>query len=425
MASPLSILHFSTVDNIGGSGRSAYRIHTGLRDLGHQSRMLVGQKVTSDSDVETVHGSIVGRVSNYAADVVTTRLGLQYLFLPSSHRIRGHRWVEEADVIQVYNTHGGYFSHRLLPSLSRMRPIVWRLSDMWPMTGHCAYSGDCDRWKIGCGKCPDLAGYPPLPVDTTSLLWNIKNRLYARSNITLVAPSSWIEDMVRQSPLLQRFDVRRIPNGLDLSVFRPMERSVARDILDIDPRQKVILFAAHGVDDNPRKGSLDLIEALKRLPSSRDHMLLLCGEGGEEWHRKVDMPVKVLGYVADDRMMALVYSSADVIVLPSIVENLPNSVLEAMACGIPAVAYDTGGMKDAVRHMDTGYLARYRDVQDLANGITYLLNDDQLRTRLSTASRALIERQFGATQQANRFVDLYTEILQRETLGARKQAPSL
>ena len=409
MASPLSILHFSTADNIGGSGRSAYRIHTGLRDLGQQSRMLVGQKVTSDYDVETVHGSIVGKINNYAADAVTTRLGLQYLFLPSSRRIRRHRWVAEADVIQIYNTHGGYFSHRLLPSLSRMRPIVWRLSDMWPMTGHCAYPGDCDRWKTGCGKCPDLGGYPPLPIDTTALLWKIKNRLYARSNITLVAPSSWIEDMVRQSPLLQRFDVRRIPNGLDLSVFRPTERSIARDILDLDPRRKVILFSAHGVDDNPRKGSSDLIEALKRLPSSRDHMLLLCGEGGEQWHRKVDMPVKVLGYIADDRMMALIYSSADVIVLPSIVENLPNSVLEAMACGVPAVAYDTGGMKDAVRHMDTGYLARHADIVDFVRGISQLLNDDRLRERMGERAQRLVTKEFEKMRTAQSFLDLYQE----------------
>jgi glycosyltransferase involved in cell wall biosynthesis len=237
----------------------------------------------------------------------------------------------------------------------------------------------------------------------------MKNRIYARSDITFVAPSSWIEDMVRQSPLLQRFDVRRIPNGLDLSIFRPQERSVARDVLDIDRRQKVILFAAHGVDNNPRKGSSQLVDALKRLPSSQDHMLLLCGEGGEEWHGKVDMPVKVLGYVADDRMMALVYSAADVIVLPSMVENLPNSLLEAMACRVPAVAYDTGGMKDAVRHMDTGYLARYADAADLAQGIVQLTKDDHLRHRMGERAQRLVTEEFEKTRVAKSFLNLYQE----------------
>lgn len=409
MASPLSILHFSTADNAGGSGRSAYRIHTGLRQLGQRSRMLVGQKVTADSDVDTVYGSMAGKVSNFAADAATTRVGLQYLLVPSNFRVRSHPWTSEANVIQLYNTHGGYFSHRLLPRLSESRPIVWRLSDMWPMTGHCAYPGACDRWQTGCGKCPDLSSYPPLPVDTTAMLWKIKDRVYARSNITVVAPSSWIENMARRSPLLQRFDIRRIPNGLDLSIFRPMERSVARDILDIDRCRKVILFSAHGVDDNPRKGSADLIEALNRLPCSQDCVLLLCGEGGRDWHQKVDMPVKVLGYIADDRMMSIVYASADVIVLPSIVENLPNGVLEAMACGIPSVAYETGGMKDAVKHMETGYLARHADIDDFVRGISQLLGDDQLREDLGKRALKLIVRKFEKMQTARAFLDLYRE----------------
>ena len=409
MASPLSILHFSTADNMGGSGRSAYRIHTGLRELGQRSRMLVGQKVTSDPDVGTVYRGMTGRIGNFAADSITARLGMQYLLVPTSGRVRRHQWVEEADVIQLYNTHGGYFSHRLLPTLSKSSPIVWRLSDMWPMTGHCAYSGSCDRWESGCGRCPDLSGYPPMSIDTTALLWKLKNRLYSRSRITIVAPSSWIEEKAKNSPLLRRFDIRRIPNGLDLSIFRPIDRSVARDMLGVDPDFKIILFSAHGVDDNPRKGSAHLVDALNRLEAPNKSSLVLCGEGGRDWQDKIPLPVKALGYISDDRMMAVVYSCADVIVVPSMVENLPNSVLEAMACGIPAVAYDTGGMNDAVKHMKTGYLARHGDPADLANGIGRLLDNDELRKRLGSDAKELVVEKFEKMATARAFLDLYQE----------------
>ena len=122
--------------------------------------------------------------------------------------------------MQLYNTHGSYFSHTALPLLSRLRPVVWRLSDMWAFTGHVAYSYDCERWRHGCGSCPYLGEYPALSRDTTAALWRWKNAVYKRSKLTIVAPSRWIERLASESPLLSRFPIVRIPNGIDLERFR-------------------------------------------------------------------------------------------------------------------------------------------------------------------------------------------------------------
>jgi glycosyltransferase involved in cell wall biosynthesis len=407
----LSVLHFSTADNEGGSGRSAYRIHDGLRQLGHSSRMLVGVKVTHDPDVDTVHAGSTGRLKDRAADELTRRLGLQYQIVPSSRRVLSHPWLAEADIIQLYNLHGGYFSPRNLPLLSRRAPLVWRLSDMWAVTGHCAYSGSCERWTHGCGHCPDLATYPGISLDTTAWLWRQKQRAYRRCDITIVAPSSWTESIAKRSPLFEGFGVRRIANGVDTAVFKPRERYLARAFLSLDPKPKAILFVAHGLDDNPRKGGEYVIEALRRLAPIQDTVLLLAGMGGQSWDASVPLSVHKLGYLNDDRLMAAAYASSDLIVAPSVLENLPNTVLEAMACGVPAVAFDTGGMADAVRHMETGYLAPMGDVDALVDGIRQVLCDERLRERLGRKSVELVRAAFSKQRQALAFAELYGEIL--------------
>jgi glycosyltransferase involved in cell wall biosynthesis len=406
----LSVLHFSTADNEGGSGRAAYRIHSGVRALGHRSRMLVGQKATRDPDVDTVHGGGLWKFGDRLASELTQRVGLQYQLVPSARRVLGHPWLKDADVIQLYNLHGAYFSPHLLPRLARRAPIVWRLSDMWAVTGHCAYAGRCERWQTGCGHCPDLASYPPIGIDTSAWLWRQKRRLYARSDITVVAPSSWTESVARASPLFAGCEVHRIANGIDTELFRPRERLMVRTLLDLDPDARIVLFVAHVLDDNPRKGGSFLIEALNRLLDTTGIELLLVGVGGESWEDRLRLPVRRMGYVTDDRLLAAIYASADIVVAPSVLENLPNTVIEAMACGVPAVAFDSGGIADVVRHQETGCLIPFGDVNALAHGIGALLADGNLRVRLGQSARDLVERGFSKSRQARAFVELYRNL---------------
>lgn len=417
----LSVVHFSTADVIGGSAQSAYRIHSGLRATGVRSRMLVGVRAGNDPDVDTVHAGSAGRWADRIANRCLGSFGLQDAYFPSGHRVIRHPWVKGADVIQLFNVHGGYFSLQLLPTLGRHAPIVWRLSDMWAMTGHCAYPGSCERWRSGCGHCPDLATYPALARDTTAALFRRKGRLYDALPITVVATSSWTEACARQSPLLGRFPVRRIPNGLDGDIFRPLPQAEARLALGLDPSRPVILFSAHVLDNNPRKGGDLLIEVLHRANIGGRTQLVLVGLGGETWEGRVPCDMFRLGFQSDPGRMAQIYAAADVVAIPSVVENLPNVLIEAMACGRPVVACAAGGMADGIRHRETGYLATPADAVDIAAGLELILDSSDLKAQMGHAARVLFESEFTAKLEVQRFHDLYRELVHESGPGAIRQ----
>jgi glycosyltransferase involved in cell wall biosynthesis len=414
----LSVLHISTYDNIGGSGRSAYRIHQGLKRMGVRSRMLVGMKTTTDADV-SLFASRPLRMADYGFGKVMDRLSLQYLFYPSSFLLPRHRWFRECDVVQIYNTHGGYFSHTALPLIARRRPVVWRLSDMWPMTGHCAYSFDCEGWKTGCGSCPIVSHYPALRRDTTAALWRMKRRVYSHTPLTIVAPSRWIAELSRQSPLLGSYPVHIIPNGLDTEVFRPLAKETARERLGIDKDRRVILFSADSIKDQ-RKGAAFMQQAIERLAADNipNVTLLLVGAHPEGWDAQLPFNIKQVDHVDDDAVMATVYSAADIFVLPTLADNLPNGVLESMACATPPLTFDVGGCGDAVRHMETGYLAAYRNVDDLARGLRLLLSDATLRARLGHRGREVAVAEYSEGLQTERFMRLYEEVVEQHRLRA-------
>jgi glycosyltransferase involved in cell wall biosynthesis len=420
----MNILHISTEYNLGGSGRAAYRIHAGLRRRGHSSRMLVGTQVIGVPDVGPIWRSLPWRAADWAAKRVTEAMSLQYLFLPSSWNLLRHPWFREADILQLYNTHGGYFSHSVLGVAGRQKPVVWRLSDMWSFTGHCCYSYDCERWKMGCGSCPLLADEPALRTDRTALLWRIKQRLYKRVNVHLVVPSRWMAGLAAQSPLIGHWPRHVIPNGVDLNVFSPISRAAAREVFRLPQDQAVVLFSS--VETNAyRKGGAILVEALNRLRgrTKKPFRLLVVGHGAREWDTTVSVPATTVETITDDQLLAVMYSAADVFVHPALADNLPNGVLESMACGTPVVAFDVGGVSDAVRPLETGYLARWKDAEDLAHGIERLLDDDDLRASMRTTCRTVAESEYGMDLQTDRFEALYAELCRpSHVLNALQQA---
>lgn len=413
--SNLSVLHISTADNLGGSGRSAYKVHCGLKELGVDSKMLVKIKITSDKDVDFISRRWV-KLADRIVSFTTDFLGLQYLHFPSSGKLLRHPWFEKADVIQLYNTHGGYFSHSSLPQISKRKKIVWRLSDMWPVTGHCAYAGSCEKWRNGCKECPDLASYPSLSWDSASLLWRWKRYIYRRSKIHIVAPSSWTKEIADQSPLFEGFAKSIIPNGINTNTFKPIPQKWCRAILNIPEDKKVILFLAHVLDDNPRKGSEFFIKAINLLWNSKrnDLMVMLVGKGASNWGSELPYPVWRHDFVAEDELLAIIYNAADVYVHPAVLENMPNSILEAMGCGVPSVAFDSGGVKDVVRHKQTGYLAGFKDAQDLAEGIIWLMESQERRAEISNNCRDLILEDFTVEKQAQAFLNLYKRLIEEK-----------
>ncbi|MGH7380724.1 MAG: glycosyltransferase family 4 protein [Candidatus Methylomirabilales bacterium] len=410
----LSVLHISTADNLGGSGRSAYRIHCGLRELGHRSRMLVRTRVTNDPDVGFPHGGRpIVRGLDLLGRYVVDRLDLQYWWYPSSFLLTRHPWFREADIIQLYNTHGGYFSHLALPRISRQRPVVWRLSDMWPLTGHCAYSHDCERWQAGCGSCPLLGDYPALKRDTTALLWKVKKSVYDRSKLVVVVTNSWMAGLVKESPLLGRFPVRTIPNGVDTEIFRPIPKAAARESLGIPLHAKVVLFSAHVAATGTRKGGEYVRPALERVAASgvRDLVLVVIGEGAEAWEGSPQYRTIRMGFTQSDRLLASIYAAADVLLHPAVVENLANGIIESLACGTPVAAFRVGGVTDVVRDGETGYLARLRDVEDLSEGLRKLFLTQKMQPDMAKQCRRTIEAGYTRETELRHFASLYEEMV--------------
>jgi glycosyltransferase involved in cell wall biosynthesis len=398
---PLEILHISESDVLGGAARTAHKLHKGLNSVGHGSRMLVGRRGSDDADIRSIKRGNAWRVADRAAGTLFDRVGLQYALYPSSFGVARDPWFRRAQVVQLHNLHGSYFSFTALPLLSRLRPIVWLLQDQWAFTGHVTYSLDCERWETGCGQCPYLGAYPRLGRDTTSILWRLKRAVYARSRLTLVVPSAWMGQLVARSPLLAQFPVHRIPHGVDTTVFRPMLRDEARRRLGLPQERSIVFFCASDLNES-RKGLHLLAEALRTMRPQP--LLALAGTG-----RAPDGIESVhLGPVVDDAALAQAYAAADVLAVPTVADALTQTAIESIACGTPCVSFDRGGVVDVVRDGETGYHAQFGDVADLARSLGVALAD---RGRLSPRCREVAEREFDVHLQVGRYVSLYEQVL--------------
>ncbi|MEE9285669.1 MAG: glycosyltransferase family 4 protein [Dehalococcoidia bacterium] len=422
----MNIVHLNTHDASGGAARAASRLHLGLLQAGHDSRMVVAHASRQSDRVAAVvsNAPLARTLAHRLVSGASRRLSLQNV-VPWPRAVLGHPFVRSAGIVNLHNIHGDYLPVTLLASLSRRRLVVWTLHDMWPLTGHCSYSLDCERWRTGCGACPRLEVDVPLRRDTTALHWRLKRWAYRGADLTVVAPSRWLADVARRSPLLGCFPVRHIPYGLDTDVFRPLDKAMARTLLGLPIGPPLALFVADNAAD-PRKGARSFVEALDRLPDDlRDEMgVILLGQNTGAVASMARVRWWDLGTVSDDRLLAAVYSAADVSVCPTLADNLPNTVLESMACGTPVVAFDAGGVADLVRPMETGCLAPAQDAGALAHGLEALLTDSSLRARLGEGCRAVARREYDLSVQAERYGALYRELAAarrsvRQEAGAR------
>lgn len=413
------MLQINTWDDVGGAAKAAHRLQQGLAKLGHESRYLTGYGAGAGSSQAIISGWPRWKKLLWRGTLALENVsGLQNRLIWWSREFTDHPWVASADIVHLHNLHGGYISHSVLPELSRRKPVVWTLHDMWPLTGHCGYSLDCHRWKTGCGSCPHLDIPPMLTRDLTSQLWKAKQRIYSHSNLTIVTPSSWLADVVRESPLLGQFPVHHIPNGVDLVHFTKVPKAKARERLGLPQDVLMLLFMAE-YQDEPRKGGQQLVEAFRLVDDSYLGRMSLLTVGHRSDRLKWPATLKHIdmGSVEDESLLPTIFSAVDLVVVPSVDDNLPNIVLEAMACETPVVAFGVGGIPEMVRHMETGYLAQPGDAQDLANGLEALLQDDELRNRMGRQGREAAERDYSLELQAQNYAVLYREIIQH--WGAR------
>ena len=327
--------------------------------------------------------------------------------------ITQHELVQTADLLHLHWINSGYLSVKNLEQIMALnKPVVWTLHDMWAFTGGCHYASTCEGYLTQCGNCPMLRDASPK--DLSYKGWHRKHDLYKTAqNIVFVTCSNWLAGIARTSSLLSQFRIETIPNPIDTTIFAPQSKLAARKKRGLSPNAKIILFGAANIT-HTRKGIAYLVEALRVLKNEQPEMtaieVMIFGKNKGFDTSQIPFNVHELGIIQTQHQLAEIYSLADVFVLPSLEDNLPNMVMEALSCGTPVVAFNTGGIPDMVEHLTNGYLAAYRDADDMARGIHYVLSVPQPHI-MSTNARSKVLDNFSNDVVAAKYEALYQSLL--------------
>lgn len=413
----MKILHLNTHDISGGAARAAYRIHKGLQGIGIDSKMLVQTKLSDD---KTVIGP--GNKVNQGLALLRPTLDSTFktLFSSGSKTIFSPAWLPFSGIpsqiksISPHIVHLHWICSGMLriEDLKRInKPIIWTLHDMWAFTGGCHYSDGCVQFQQSCGNCPQLGSESEK--DLSRWTWRRKQKWWQNLNLTIITPSRWLKSCVLKSTLLKDYPVEVIPNGIDLNRYRPLDRNMARDYLGLPEGKRLILFGAFKPSKDLRKGFLFLQSALKRLSQRSDFKqteLIILGTSEPPNKPKFGFKTTYLGKLYDDISIALVYAACDVFVVPSVEDNLPNTIIEALACGISCVAFNVGGISEMIEHKVSGYLAKPLDIEELARGIAWVLENKQRLHSLSANARKKAETDFDIKIVAEKYAALYQRV---------------
>ena len=318
---------------------------------------------------------------------------------------------KRTDVLHLHNLHGGYFDLRCLPQLSADVPTVATLHDPWVMTGHCAYTLDCERWRTGCGSCPHLDSQPAVARDRTAENWALKREILLRSRLHVVGPSKWIVDMVAGSILEPAaVDVHLIPNGVDQSVFRPGDRQAARAELGLPPDHLVLVVSVV----SERNLYKDMATVLAALPLIVERVaprpVLVAALGGTSSPGPGGAQILGVPFLKEPAEVARYLQTADLVIHAARAENHPLAILEAQSCGLPVVASDVGGVSETLVDGVTGLLVPPSDCSALAEAARALLGDDARRGAMGVAAASHAREEFGLERMVERYLTLYDSI---------------
>lgn len=340
---------------------------------------------------------------------------VRFTFSPANFgkNIQQHPLVQEADILHLHWVNQGFLSIEGMHALGKLgKPIVWTLHDMWTFTGGCHYSRGCDHFQNTCGNCPFLRH--PAPSDLSHRIWSRKQRLFP-SGIRYVTCSEWLADVARSSSLLKNADVTSIPNPIDETLFKPVDWDQRRNFWrskNINPDTYKILFVAMKVSEE-RKGFRYLQESLHLLKSQHPDLkaeIVVMGKAEPEALATLPYPVHAMGMIREPGDLADIYGASDVFVIPSLEDNLPNTVMESLACGTPVAGFQTGGIPEMVEHLQQGYIAPQQDGQALADGIAWILGQTDPST-LRNKARNKVLAHYAQAVVASRYIDLYRELL--------------
>ena len=417
----MKVLIVNTSERSGGAAVAAQRLMHALNNHGVKARMLVRDKQSQQITVVPLPAS-VWHHWNFLWErlVVFFRLHFsrKHLFeidiANAGTDITRLPEFREADVIHLHWVNQGMLSLNGIRKILRSgKPVVWTMHDIWPATAICHLTLGCNRFKSACNNCKYLPGKGSNS-DLSAKVWRKKQSVLAGESLAFVACSRWLEGEARQSALLAGQKITNIPNPIDTYVYKVKDRAEARRQLQLPEDKQLILFVSQRVT-NRNKGMDYLTEACRMLaeqyPDMQQHTgIAILGGHAEEVADQLPFETFPLGYVSDEHRIVDVYNAADVFVLPSLSENLPNTIMEAMACGVPCVGFKVGGIPEEIDHQKNGYVAAYRDAADLATGIRWVLAEAD-RESLAKAAVAKVNRCYSQQRVAVKDTELYNEAI--------------
>lgn len=407
--SALRVLKVNISDINGGAARAAYRIHHALRSQGVDSRMLVNNATAGDWTIDSpkskatkacakIRGPLAGLLTK------TLKTGNPIIHSPA---IVPSRWSDrlnasKADVIHLHWINCEMMSIADIGNIKK--PVVWTLHDMWAFCGAEHYTEDF-RWRDGY----TANNRPSYEAGFDMNRWTLTRKLkHWKRPMHIVTPSRWLAECARQSVLMRDWPITVIPNTIDTDVWQPINKALARQLLQLPPDVPLLLFGAMGGAQDPRKGFDLLQEALNHLRGQLPGLeLVIFGQLAPKMPVDMGFPVHYTGHLHDDVSLRLLYSAADAMVIPSRQDNLPNTGVEAHACGTPVVAFDACGLPDIVQHQQTGYLAKAFDPVDLASGLSWVLADSARHVLLGQAARTRAVRLWSCEVVAAQYVAAY------------------
>jgi glycosyltransferase involved in cell wall biosynthesis len=385
----MKVVHVSHSDLNGGAAIAAYRIHRALRSQGVDSTMAVNNATSGDWTVQGPKTAVAKQMAYirsylgyfFSKGLQTTEPGIHSTSLVSStwpQRLK----TTDADLINLHWVNGEMLSIADIGQLPQ--PVVWTLHDMWAFCGAEHYTDD-QRWREGYWR-HNRPGYEG-GLDLNRWTWHRK-RKHWRKPIQIVTPSQWLADCVSKSALMGDWPVTVIPNPIDMDLWQPVDKGLARQLLHLPQDVPLLLFGAAGGNADPRKGFDLLRAALEHLRGEVAGLeLAVFGQGKPKQPPDLGFPVHYMGRMQDPLSLRVLYSAADAMVIPSRQDNLPNTGLEAHACGTPVIAFKVGGLPDIVDHLKTGYLAAPFDIEDLARGVQWVLAESDRSKVLGEAAR--------------------------------------
>ncbi len=420
----MRVLIVNTSEHTGGAAVAANRLMAALNNNGVKAKMLVRDKESASLTVSALPNALISQWHFLWERLIIwlhLRLKRQHLFeidiANCGADITKLPEFKEADVIHLHWINQGMLSiSQIRDILDSGKPVVWTMHDIWPATAICHLTLECRNFEDHCRQCRLLPGNGS-ENDLASKIWKRKQHMLEGRHITYVTCSKWLASEARRSALLRDQQVLSIPNPIDTRIYRPGDKQKARQQLGLPLDGRIILFASQRVT-NVNKGVNYFIDACRMLteqnPEFRNRTsVALLGGHAEEIESLLTIGTTPLGYVSDERRIVLVYQAADVFVLPSLSENLPNTIMEAMACGVPSVGFEVGGIPEMIDHRENGYVAKYRDAEDLARGIRFVLDEADYEA-LKKRCLQKVAQCYSQQSVANRYVEVY------ESLCAKK-----